>query len=255
MNTMATTQKTVLRRFNGEDWDAVYLANSADITFYGQSFTVTPTKHGFVSGDTVTASDSLADLIQRLINHSAHLDKEVESAAGSGLLVTDELPGDEELATGRLVLTPVKPEAVTSVTVAPLSDQATGETKVEDPAPDDYSVSVSWTGTNVYNVKLTAHGVKEHTNGNQQKGHWVGCCFYAPDGCTSLQRCTAEDLEKLGSEQLTQYAALDKVDGKDCYLIYFDNGKSKTRALKLKWGDAEPIIYTFNLDNVTNADE
>lgn len=37
---MATIQKTTLKRYNGTDWDPVYLANSADISYLGAGFTV-----------------------------------------------------------------------------------------------------------------------------------------------------------------------------------------------------------------------
>ena len=52
---MATIQKTTLKRYNGTDWDPVYLANSADITYLGTGFEVA-SGEGFEKGESISAS-------------------------------------------------------------------------------------------------------------------------------------------------------------------------------------------------------
>ncbi len=94
---MATTQKTTLKRFNGTDWDPVYLANSADITYLGSGFVIAKDTDGFTVGDNITASESTASLLQKVINSLATVTSETIPAlkAGTGItsLSADKLTG------------------------------------------------------------------------------------------------------------------------------------------------------------------
>lgn len=63
---MATIQKTTLKRFNGTDWDPVYLANSADISYIGTGFEVA-SGTGFEKGEAISASASTYEILKRTV--------------------------------------------------------------------------------------------------------------------------------------------------------------------------------------------
>lgn len=63
---MATIQKTTLKRFNGTDWDPVYLANSADISYIGTGFEVA-SGEGFEKGESISASASTYEILKRTV--------------------------------------------------------------------------------------------------------------------------------------------------------------------------------------------
>ena len=63
---MATIQKTTLKRFNGTDWDPVYLANSADISYIGTGFEVA-SGAGFEKGEAISASASTYEILKRTV--------------------------------------------------------------------------------------------------------------------------------------------------------------------------------------------
>lgn len=93
---MATIQKTTLKRYNGTDWDPVYLANSADITYVGKGFTVAEGA-GFTVGQTVAATENVAAVLEAVINNLTAIDKTKIPAlqAGSGItsIAADKLSG------------------------------------------------------------------------------------------------------------------------------------------------------------------
>lgn len=80
---MATVQKTTLKRYNGTDWDPIYLANSADISYVGTGFTVA-SGDGWTIGETVSADASVYTLLQKAINNLTKLDKVTVPAIASG---------------------------------------------------------------------------------------------------------------------------------------------------------------------------
>ena len=84
---MATIQKTTLKRYNGTDWDPVYLANSADISYIGTGFTVAEGE-GFTLGDSVKATDTTAALLQKVINNLTAIDKKKIPALADGSAIT-----------------------------------------------------------------------------------------------------------------------------------------------------------------------
>ena len=84
---MATIQKTTLKRYNGTDWDPVYLANSADISYIGTGFTVAEGE-GFTLGDSVKATDTTAALLQKVINNLTAIDKKKIPALADGSTIT-----------------------------------------------------------------------------------------------------------------------------------------------------------------------
>ena len=103
---MATIQKTTLKRYNGTDWDPVYLANSADITYIGTGFEVA-SGDGFEKGESISASTSTYDLLKRVIEGLTAVTKdklpaleagtaltEVEANKLKGVISRDNLPSD-----------------------------------------------------------------------------------------------------------------------------------------------------------------
>lgn len=84
---MATIQKTTLKRYNGTDWDPVYLANSADITYLGTGFQVAAGE-GFAVGDQVSANETTASLLTKVINALTAVDKVKIPALADGSAVT-----------------------------------------------------------------------------------------------------------------------------------------------------------------------
>lgn len=84
---MATIQKTTLKRYNGTDWDPVYLANSADISYLGTGFVVAEGT-GFTVGENVSATESTSALLQKVINNLTAVDKTKIPALQSGEAIT-----------------------------------------------------------------------------------------------------------------------------------------------------------------------
>lgn len=85
---MATIQKTTLKRYNGTDWDPVYLANSADITYIGTGFEVA-SGDGFEKGESISASTSTYDLLKRVIEGLTAVTKDKLPALEAGTALTE----------------------------------------------------------------------------------------------------------------------------------------------------------------------
>lgn len=82
---MATIQKTVLKRFNGTDWDPVYLANSADISYLGRVIQIAKVSgDGYADGETIRATESSVDVLEKVINILAKLREDTVPAITSG---------------------------------------------------------------------------------------------------------------------------------------------------------------------------
>lgn len=64
---MATIQKTTLKRYNGTDWDPIFLAGSGDITQAGESWEIMGQAIGAYNvGDTVNATDMVTDILKKM---------------------------------------------------------------------------------------------------------------------------------------------------------------------------------------------
>ncbi|WP_300944223.1 hypothetical protein, partial [uncultured Duncaniella sp.] len=85
---MSMTQKTTLKRYNGTDWDPVYLANSADITYLGVGFKIAESTEDFTIGDNVAASESTASLMQKIVNNLATVTGKKLPALADGTGIT-----------------------------------------------------------------------------------------------------------------------------------------------------------------------
>ena len=65
---MATIQKTTLKRFNGTDFDPIFLATSGDITQVGETFQVMGEGMGTLKpGDTVNATDMVTSTLKKML--------------------------------------------------------------------------------------------------------------------------------------------------------------------------------------------
>ena len=84
---MATIQKTTLKRFNGTDWDPVYLANSADISYIGTGFEVA-SGAGFEKGEAISASTSTYDILKRTVEGLTAVMKDKIPALEAGTSLT-----------------------------------------------------------------------------------------------------------------------------------------------------------------------
>lgn len=64
---MAAIQKTTLKRFNGTDWDSIFLATSADITRVGETWQIMGQKIGaYNPGDTVNETDMVSSVLKKM---------------------------------------------------------------------------------------------------------------------------------------------------------------------------------------------
>ena len=89
---MATVQKTTLKRYNGTDWDPVYLANSADISYLGLAITVDKgSASDFADAENIVATTATRDLLTRIINNMTKMtvDTIPGIADGSGITSID----------------------------------------------------------------------------------------------------------------------------------------------------------------------
>ena len=84
---MATIQKTTLKRFNGTDWDPVYLANSADISYIGTGFEVA-SGVGFEKGEAISASTSTYEILKRTVEGLTAVMKDKIPALEAGTSLT-----------------------------------------------------------------------------------------------------------------------------------------------------------------------
>ena len=92
---MATIQKTTLKRYNGTDWDPVYLANSSDITYLGKAITVTKASGtGYTEGQVLAATQSVSDILESLINTMTKVTVDTIPAIQDGSTITS-VPADK----------------------------------------------------------------------------------------------------------------------------------------------------------------
>ena len=71
---MAEIKKTSIRRYNGTDWDTIYLATTSDITSLGVAITVADEVTGWARGDVVAANTSVRDILAKVINRIQYID-------------------------------------------------------------------------------------------------------------------------------------------------------------------------------------
>ena len=86
---MATTLKTTVRRYNGVDWDSVFFGTSSDIVAFGKDYEVEGAGTApFTVGASLNTTDTVSDLVQKLVNRMATLDGTVIPALQNGTGIT-----------------------------------------------------------------------------------------------------------------------------------------------------------------------
>lgn len=86
---MATTLKTTVRRYNGVDWDSVFFGTSSDIVAFGKDYAVEGAGTApFTVGTNLNTTDTVSDLVQKLVNRMATLDGTVIPALQNGTGIT-----------------------------------------------------------------------------------------------------------------------------------------------------------------------
>lgn len=86
---MATTLKTTVRRYNGVDWDSVFFGTSSDIVAFGKDYQVEGAGSApFTVGSNLNTTDTVSDLVQKLVNRMATLDGTVIPALQNGSGIT-----------------------------------------------------------------------------------------------------------------------------------------------------------------------
>lgn len=71
---MAQIKKTSIRRYNGTDWDTIYLASSSDIINLGAAITVADNTTAWQKGDVLPASESVNSVLTKVINRIQYID-------------------------------------------------------------------------------------------------------------------------------------------------------------------------------------
>lgn len=86
---MATTLKTTVRRYNGVDWDSVFFGTSSDIVAFGKDYEVVGAGSApFTVGSNLNTTDTVSDLVQKLVNRMATLDGTVIPNLQNGTGIT-----------------------------------------------------------------------------------------------------------------------------------------------------------------------
>lgn len=87
---MATIQKTTLKRYNGTDWDPIYLTSSADLVYSAAAHTVAAGE-GFTISQSIPANTPTETLLGQIIDNLTKLDKVTVPAiaAGGGITSID----------------------------------------------------------------------------------------------------------------------------------------------------------------------
>ena len=86
---MATTLKTTVRRYNGVDWDSVFFGTSSDIVAFGKDYAVEGAGTApFTVGTNLNTTDTVSDLVQKLVNRMATLDGTVIPGLQNGTGIT-----------------------------------------------------------------------------------------------------------------------------------------------------------------------
>ena len=150
----------------------------------------------------------------------------------------------------------VEPEFEAPTVVPAILQDASGTIAAADLYEEDsYTVSAGEAVDGVIPVTVSIDGLKEHQNGLNTNGYWVGFALVAPEGATSMQIAfdtTKDGLSTLNSEALETNVA----GGKDGVAFYADAGAETPKTwAKVQWmkgaeAFGEAATYHMNLDDV-----
>lgn len=129
---------------------------------------------------------------------------------------------------------------------------------------DSYKVTAEEAGTDgVIPVKIAVEGLKQHFNGANVKGLWVGYALTPPEGATQVKYAMADSKEALDAASMKTLPTLeDNVDGKGAKGIAFYANKSAEAPkvfAKVQWLDKDgkevgaETSYKMDLTGVTEA--
>lgn len=137
-----------------------------------------------------------------------------------------------------------------TVTPAKLHDTANTYTDEQLYTAGSYDAKLTSQGAGgVYNVAITANQLREHTNGQNKKGYWVGFELVAPEGATKFKYASSatipDDAETNAAETLA--------DGSSKGVAFYFNAQNKnTRTISVQWtndeGTAVGEAMTFSVD-------
>lgn len=137
-----------------------------------------------------------------------------------------------------------------TVTPAKLHDTANTYTDEQLYTAGSYDAKLTSQGAGgVYNVAITANQLREHTNGQNKKGYWVGFELVAPEGATKFKYASSatipDDAEANAAETLA--------DGSSKGVAFYFNAQNKnTRTISVQWtndeGTAVGQAMTFSVD-------
>ena len=137
-----------------------------------------------------------------------------------------------------------------TVTPAKLHDTANTYTDEQLYTAGSYDAKLTSQGAGgVYNVAITANQLREHTNGQDKKGYWVGFELVAPEGATKFKYASSatipDDAEANAAETLA--------DGSSKGVAFYFNAQNKnTRTISVQWtndeGTAVGEAMTFSVD-------
>lgn len=138
-----------------------------------------------------------------------------------------------------------RPTQKADVVGAPSVDQKAGGfgenvTDSETKAEGTVKTAATEETAGEYDVKITATGVKNHTNANDADAHWVGFGIPAVEGNTYWDG----DQEIISAKSRTI-----EVNGKTYNTIYFDDNDQKTtKVITVKNGDKVTATYNVTFD-------
>lgn len=138
-----------------------------------------------------------------------------------------------------------RPTQKANVVGAPSVDQKVGGfgenvTDSETKAEGTVKTAATEETPGEYDVKITARGVKNHTNANNADAHWVGFGIPAVEGNTYWDG----DQEIVSAKDRTI-----EVNGKTYNTIYFDDNDQKTtKVITVKNGDKVTATYNVTFD-------
>lgn len=142
-----------------------------------------------------------------------------------------------------------------TVTPAKLHDTANAYADDQLYTAGSYDAKLTSQGAGgVYNVAITANQLREHTNGQDKKGYWVGFELVAPEGATKFKYASGAEI--------ADDAALNDVESlpenRQGVAFYFNAQNKDTRTITVQWiaeGEEattyEPMTFSVDLSGVS----
>ena len=140
-------------------------------------------------------------------------------------------------------------DSAPSVTPAKLHDTANTYTDDQLYTPGSYKAELTSQGAGgVYNVAITANQLREHTNGQDKKGYWVGFELVAPETATKFKYASGTEIAD--DADLNDVESLP--ENRQGVAFYFNAQNKNTRTITVQWtndeGTAVGEAMTFSVD-------